>query len=252
MDSIFLLDTKGNQDIDGDQQQTIAYNRDLLLPEEENDSDGGEQQEGEVKLFGLTLDCNEVLNAVSSQPEKRKLKLKRNALLDQNAGQDVETVREKVEKNLKDSRTALNPALEKTNALPTVGKRQQPNINRVERARTKGKGWFDLPATEVTEEMRNELKIIQMRSVLNPKQFYKKNDLKRMPKYFQIGTVQHSALDHYKEKKSKKSQSLVNELLEDKSFQMFNKRKFNEVIQRTDKYAYRKNMKKMKKLKKNK
>ncbi|KAH8365212.1 hypothetical protein KR084_006010 [Drosophila pseudotakahashii] len=248
MDSIFLLDTKGNQEFVNEPQQTISYTRDLLLPEEENDSNGEDQQEGEVKLFGLTLDCNEVQNAVSSQPEKRKLKVKRDTLLDRSAGPDVETVQEKVEKNLQGSRSAL----EQRNALPTVGKRQQPNINRVERARTKGKGWFDLPATEVTEEMRNELKIIQMRSVLNPKQFYKKNDLKYVPKYFQIGTVQHSALDHYKEKKSRKSQSLVNELLEDKKFQMFNKRKFNEVIQRTDKYAHRKNLKKMKKLKKNK
>jgi len=100
--------------------------------------------------------------------------------------------------------------------------------------------------------MRNELKIIQMRSVLNPKQFYKKNDLKYVPKFFQIGTVQPSALDHYNEKKSKKKQSLVNELLEDQSFQMFNKRKYNEVIQRTEKYAHKKRMQKMKKLKKNK
>lgn len=101
--------------------------------------------------------------------------------------------------------------------------------------------------------MRNELKVIQMRSVLDPKHFYKKNDLKVLPKYFQIGTVQRSPLDHYSERHTRKTKkSLVDELLEDQAFQKFNKRKYNEVIQRTDKYAHRKAMKKMKKLKKRK
>lgn len=99
-----------------------------------------------------------------------------------------------------------------------------------------GSGWFDLPATEVTEEMHNELKIIQMRSVLNPKQFYKKNDLKILPKYFQIGTVQHSVIDHHKEKKTRKShRTLVDELLDDETFQNFNKRKYKEVNERKNK-----------------
>lgn len=110
-----------------------------------------------------------------------------------------------------------------------------------------------MPATEVTDEMRNELKVIQMRSVLDPKHFYKKNDLKVLPKYFQIGTVQRSPLDHYSERHTRKTKkSLVDELLEDEAFQKFNKRKYKEVIQRTDKYAHRKAMKKMKKLKKRK
>lgn len=43
-----------------------------------------------------------------------------------------------------------------------------------------------MPATEVTEEIQNDLKILQMRSVLDPKHFYKKNDLKVLPKYFQV------------------------------------------------------------------
>lgn len=110
-----------------------------------------------------------------------------------------------------------------------------------------------MPATEVTDEMRNELKIIQMRSVLDPKHFYKKNDLKVLPKYFQVGTVLHSPLDHYDEKHTRKTKkSLVDELLADEAFQSFNKRKYKEVIKRTDMYARRKAMKKMKKLKKHK
>lgn len=57
---------------------------------------------------------------------------------------------------------------------------------RKEAAKTKGAKWYGLPATEMTEEKLRDLDIIQMRSILNPKQFYKKNDLKVIPKYFQV------------------------------------------------------------------
>lgn len=43
-----------------------------------------------------------------------------------------------------------------------------------------------MPAPEVTEEVKNDLKILQMRAALDPKRFYKKNDLKVLPKYFQV------------------------------------------------------------------
>lgn len=43
-----------------------------------------------------------------------------------------------------------------------------------------------MPATEITEEVKRDLEVLQMRSVLDPKTFYKKNDLKVLPKYFQV------------------------------------------------------------------
>ena len=54
------------------------------------------------------------------------------------------------------------------------------------RESTKGKNWFDLAATEVTEEMKNDLSILKMRRVLDPKRFYKGNDMKGLPKFFQV------------------------------------------------------------------
>ena len=38
----------------------------------------------------------------------------------------------------------------------------------------------------MTEEKLRDLEVIRMRSIINPKQFYKKNDLKVVPKYFQV------------------------------------------------------------------
>jgi len=46
-----------------------------------------------------------------------------------------------------------------------------------------------MPATEMTDELKNDLEVLRMRSVLDPKHFYKKNDLKVLPKYFQVHPV---------------------------------------------------------------
>lgn len=57
----------------------------------------------------------------------------------------------------------------------------------LEKSKTKGKGWFDLPATEITKEIEMDLQLIRMRKSLNPKQFFKNSDTgAAMPKYFQV------------------------------------------------------------------
>ncbi|XP_073821879.1 uncharacterized protein [Musca autumnalis] len=152
------------------------------------------------------------------------------------------------------NKSDMVPNLEQLKELPSISEKKQRILNRIERSKTKGKKWFNMPATELTEEIQNDLKILQMRSVLDPKHFYKKNDLKVLPKYFQIGTVQHSALDYYSERdvRKNKKHTLVDELLADTEAQKYIKRKNKEIVMMKQKYAQRKAMKKMKKLKKNK
>lgn len=124
----------------------------------------------------------------------------------------------------------------------------------MEAAKTKGGNWYNMPATELTEEVHRDLELIQMRSVLDPKHFYKKNDLKALPKYFQVGKVLPSPLDFYQERgeRKNKKKTIVDELMADAQFQKFNKRKYNETMQEKSKSGYHKAHKKMKKLKKNK
>jgi len=129
MDSI-IFDTKGEQELGGAQSKRIAYNRELLLREEKDGGTDDDPQEGEVQLFGLKLDFNEVLSAVSPQPTAIK-KLKPIAEPNHNYDHDRATLQENVAKDLKGSRLALNPDLSQRKALPTVGKRQQPILNRV-------------------------------------------------------------------------------------------------------------------------
>lgn len=92
-----------------------------------------------------------------------------------------------------------------------------------------------------------------MRAALDPTHFYKKNDLKALPKFFQIGTVLPSALEPshgYNTRKAKK-RTIVEELLEDAEFQRYNKRKYKEVkaekMKAGPKKAYRNTLKSRKK-----
>ena len=63
---------------------------------------------------------------------------------------------------------------------------------------TAGKQWFDLPAQQLTDETRRDLKLLQLRGTFDPKRFYKSSDHKKgLPKFFQIGTVVESAADFY-------------------------------------------------------
>ena len=44
-----------------------------------------------------------------------------------------------------------------------------------------------MPAPEMTEELKNDLKVLQMRETLDRAHHYKKSDWKQLPKYFQVG-----------------------------------------------------------------
>ncbi|KAH8240308.1 hypothetical protein KR032_010385 [Drosophila birchii] len=278
MDSLFVVDKTGHRK---SSLPAVVYERDrFLLDKKSCETRDIDHFEAEVKLFGLKLDHKRVDIAVSSSlADSRKstseisehldkvgkkvaeavessfiekqAKRKRVTELENSSGLPLSVFRDNVERNMQRSRRSLDPGLDQRNALPTVSKRLQPVLKNLERKKTLGSGWFNLPATEINEELSNELKIIQMRSVLNPKQFYKKNDLKTLPKYFQIGVVEHSALEHYKEKNTRKTKkSLVDDLIQDEAFQKINKRRYNKALERSTKYSHRKNMNKMKKIKK--
>nr|CAG4641301.1 EOG090X0GO7 [Eulimnadia texana] len=132
-------------------------------------------------------------------------------------------------------KSVLKPGFEKLESVPPYEetKRKEKMMRQKEREKTKGDKWFNLPATELTEEVKRDLEVIQMRSVLDPKQFYKKNDLKILPKYFQIGTVKEHSIDFYSSrlKKKDRKRTLVDELMADANFQRFNKAKYADIIQ---------------------
>ena len=109
---------------------------------------------------------------------------------------------------------------------PHIGKRKMKKLRREEREKTKGKDWYDMPALEMTEERQRDLELLQMRNVLDPKRFYKKNTSEGLPKYFRIGTIQDNAADFYTDRVNKKDrkQTMVDELLADAEFKKYQKR----------------------------
>ena len=60
----------------------------------------------------------------------------------------------------------------------------------VEDKRKKGKsdysGWFDIPKAEITPEVKRHLQLLKLRDVLDPKRFYKKDNVKELPTHFQV------------------------------------------------------------------
>ena len=108
-----------------------------------------------------------------------------------------------------------------------ISKRQRKKQNKIEKAKTFGEKWFNLPATEMTEERKNDLMMVQMRSVLDRKRFYKKKTIpKSFQKYFQIGTVIGHASDPLSDRvpKKERKRTIVDELLEDAELKKWNKR----------------------------
>ncbi|CAG0903628.1 unnamed protein product [Darwinula stevensoni] len=129
--------------------------------------------------------------------------------------------------------SVIQPGFEQKEAVPSYSesRRKLAMLRKIERAKTKGEKWFHLPATELTNEIKRDLEVIQMQNVLDPKRFYKKNDLKALPKYFQIGKVVEGPADFYHARipKKERKRTIVEELLADSEFQRYRKRKMAEI-----------------------
>ncbi|GMH14399.1 hypothetical protein Nepgr_016240 [Nepenthes gracilis] len=98
---------------------------------------------------------------------------------------------------------------------------------------TAGKSWFDMPASVITPELKQDLQLLKLRNVIDPKRHYVKGDSKSktMPKYVQVGTVVESALEFFSGRLTKKQRktTLADELLSDISLTEYRKGKVREI-----------------------
>lgn len=218
----------------------------------ELDAKNNAEQEAQKKLKTLKVDnifddfFDEMGWADGSSKEKRKTPLFHFNQLDIETGKLKSNLGSvDVEKEMKSS--VLQPGLEKEHSLPAyhVNQKKLKALRKKEREKTKGEKWFNLPAPEITEEVKNDLQILKMRSALDPKHFYKKNDMEVLPKYFQIGSVMDSPLDHVNERLTKKQRkrTMVDELLADAEFNKYNKKKYKEIIDNKRRTEYKTFMK---------
>ena len=104
-------------------------------------------------------------------------------------------------------------------------------------------------APEMTEEIENELKVLEMRGSLDPKRYYSENKNKKAkPKFFQIGRLIEGPGEFYSCRSTKKDRkrTMVEELLADAKFQRYNKMRFSklQIARRRGKFGYRRKYKK--------
>ena len=113
---------------------------------------------------------------------------------------------------------------------------------REENRNSTGPKWFNMKAPELTTELKQELKAVQLGKLSEPFQFHKKNDRKGYAKFFQIGTIQDNILDGKANrlKKHEIKNRIAEQLLDYDLEQNFTLRKFNEYQEQRKKLGIKK------------
>ncbi|XP_018402680.1 PREDICTED: deoxynucleotidyltransferase terminal-interacting protein 2 [Cyphomyrmex costatus] len=141
-------------------------------------------------------------------------------------------------------KSVIKSDFEKLHVVPPyeLSKRQLKLHKRREKSKMgTGAEWFNMRAPEITPEIRYDLEVLRMRSALNPRHFYKKNDMKALPTNFHVGKVIDSPMDYYSSRLTKKERkkTIVDELMADAEFTKYNKRKYKEIIEEKQKTHYK-------------
>ncbi|KZF21206.1 Fcf2-domain-containing protein [Xylona heveae TC161] len=95
-----------------------------------------------------------------------------------------------------------------------------------------GGAWFNMPKTNVTPELKQDLQLLQMRSVLDPKRHYKKDSSRnKVPEFSQVGTIIEGPTEFYSSRLSNKErkQTLAGEILAGEQESGRFKRKYNDI-----------------------
>ncbi|XP_006611641.1 deoxynucleotidyltransferase terminal-interacting protein 2 [Apis dorsata] len=241
-----IIDTKGDEDL---------MKKDCLI---ENDDDLDFENHGTQALKFFDIEEDLIKNEATTKKIVRNvtkdidldefekdmgwsnIRKKNNPIFNQDVThltQELTAVDKILEKSI------IQSGFEKLEAVPPyeLSTKLLKAKRRKERSKTKGKDWFNMGAPELTPEIKHDLQVIKMRSVLDPKRFYKKNDLKTLPRYFQIGKVIDSHLDYYSGRLTKKERkkTIVDELMTDAQFSKYNKRKYKEIIDEKRRLHYK-------------
>jgi hypothetical protein len=102
---------------------------------------------------------------------------------------------------------------------------------KIQEGKTTGKEWFDMKAPELTPELREDLKAINLRNVIDPSRFYKKMDRNNIPKFFQVGTIMDNIIEGKRNrlKKEEVKGRIAEEFLESDIVKNYSLKKFEEL-----------------------
>mmetsp|Transcript_18982 Transcript_18982/g.51041 ORF Transcript_18982/g.51041 Transcript_18982/m.51041 type:complete len:185 (+) Transcript_18982:59-613(+) len=95
----------------------------------------------------------------------------------------------------------------------------------------------EIPERELTQELKDDLQLVQMRNVLDKKRFYKSSDYRRgkLPTNVQVGTVVEGPTEFKsgRLKRKERRKNMVAEVMADADMRKYAKRKFLEVQHET-------------------
>ncbi|XP_006814011.1 deoxynucleotidyltransferase terminal-interacting protein 2-like [Saccoglossus kowalevskii] len=139
-----------------------------------------------------------------------------------NSKKAIENILLKSKKDQLLKKSVVTSGFEKKDSIPPYKEsmRQIKKQRKKERESHTGSNWYNMKAPEMTEELKNDLKVIKMRGALDPKRFYKGSDVRGLPKFVQVGTVIEHSADFYHSRIPKKDRkkTIVDELLADAEF----------------------------------
>mmetsp|Transcript_32512 Transcript_32512/g.56243 ORF Transcript_32512/g.56243 Transcript_32512/m.56243 type:complete len:167 (-) Transcript_32512:1321-1821(-) len=123
-------------------------------------------------------------------------------------------------------KTTLYKVIEESSLPPLIKKRQKV------KEETAGPNWFNMKAPEMTPELKQEVSALMLRRYVDPKHFYKKNDIPKPPKFFQIATILDSPLETRSQRlpKSERAGSLAEQMMKEDAKIQFTHRKFDEIM----------------------
>ena len=113
---------------------------------------------------------------------------------------------------------------------PLVSEKLDRKKMQKDREMTAGKNWGNMAKVELTEEIKADLRAIRLRNQIFKDRFYKTSDSKKLPEYFQIGTVVDDPRDS-RDRLTKKQRkgTIAQQFLEDDQANGFSKRKYESL-----------------------
>ncbi|KAJ1643055.1 rrna-processing protein fcf2 [Coemansia asiatica] len=200
-------------------KETLAQKKQAQIAEEKSNSknkktEGTRALSVPLKINAELLDPSKLLLQTSKASGVTRLNTK-TAYSDSNSSTGIDSV-------IEEKKPAPDPTAKRLTKKAAMEAKQQ----------TAGKNWFGMKAPVVTDELKNDLRVLQLRNVLDPKRFYKKSaGVKKIPKYFEMGTVIEGATEFYSARMTRKERksNIVDELLADKQARDYFKRKVGEI-----------------------
>ncbi|KAI0527856.1 Fcf2 pre-rRNA processing-domain-containing protein [Xylaria bambusicola] len=127
-----------------------------------------------------------------------------------------------------------------TTSTPSKAKAEELSVRVPEARKSKkemahkadaGPQWFNLPATDLTPQLRRDLQLLKMRDVLDPKRHYKKDTTRAIPEFAQVGTVVPGPTDYFSSRMTKKERkrTLLEDVLETEAASRRFKNKYGEI-----------------------